>query len=54
MVRATKSASTASCATTNGGSVWFGARAVNAGNFRNACVTPTKTFRYSAMAAQTT
>jgi hypothetical protein len=45
MVSAMKSPSTTSCATANGGSVCFGASAVNAGNFRNACVTPTKTLR---------
>ena len=45
MPSTTKSTSTAACAMTNGGSVCVGASAFRNGNFRNACTTPTKTFR---------
>jgi hypothetical protein len=40
-----KRASTTACATTNGGSVYFGAIAFSAGTLRKACTTPTKTLR---------
>src|SRR5438445_3344881 len=54
IVNPTNTTRTVICAIAKGASFWVGAIALSAGTFSNDCTTRTKTFRYSAIAAEMT